>query len=364
MITVSSITDYLEQWAPPALAEDYDNVGLLLGRSERIVSKILVSLDVTEDVVHEAASLGCELIVSHHPVLFRGLKKIAGQNYVARTVELAIEKKIGLYAIHTNLDNIDSGVNQQIAHLLGLSNTQILHPKVNELMHLTFFVPQEAHEKVLKAVHLAGAGQVGQYSECSFSIEGEGRFTPGNTANPTIGQREIAEKVQEKRIDVLVPGLLQNQVLNALFQSHPYEEVAFFITPTLNKWQQAGSGMIGELPAALQWNQFVSLIKNTFGIQFIKHTRPPHTVKKVAVCGGSGIFLLPEAISQKADVFITADVKYHEFFDADGRIALVDVGHYESEQFTSHLIVERLSVNFPNIAVLLSTVRTNPVFYA
>lgn len=364
MQTIGSVIDFLEQWAPPALAEDYDNVGLLVGRPERKVTKILVSLDATEDVVDEAIRTNCELVVSHHPILFRGIKRLNGQNYVARTVEKAIENQVGLYAIHTNLDNVETGVNARIAEELGLINPRILQPKAGLLLHLTFFVPPDAEDRVLSALHQAGAGEVGNYFGCSFSSEGSGRFTPDVAANPAIGQRGRPESVREKRVDILVPEHCKTLVIKALVENHPYEEVAYFLSPTENQWHQTGSGMIGDLPAEVHWEAFVPLLKSAFGLDYIKHTLPPPKVKRIALCGGSGFFLLKEAIRQKADVLVTSDIKYHEFFDAENRLALVDIGHYESEQFTSHLLVERLSANFPNIAVLLSNVRTNPVFYA
>ena len=363
--TISSVSQFLEAWAPPSLAEDYDNVGLLVGQQERSVSKILVSLDVTEAVVDEAISEGCELIVSHHPILFKGLKRLNSQSYVARTVEKAIENRIGLYTLHTNLDNVSTGVNQKMAHQLGLKALKILRPKIGEILQLSFFVPQQNRETVLSALHAAGAGQIGNYSECSFSSEGLGRFKPGDGANPTIGNTGQREEVAEFQIQVSFPKYLKNKVLKALFEAHPYEEVAYFLSETQNSWQDVGSGMIGSFTEPIYWDDFSKMVKQQFGLQFLKYTQvvSPH-IRKVAVCGGSGFFLLNDAKAAGADVFITSDVKYHEFFDAEGKIILMDIGHFESEQFTSQLIVEQLSANFRNIAVLLSKVRTNPVFYA
>lgn len=363
--TISAVSQFLENWAPVSLAEDYDNVGLLAGKPERSVSKILVSLDTTEDVVNEAISHGCELIVSHHPILFKGLKRLNGQNYVARTVERAIENKIGLYAIHTNLDHIRTGVNHQMAQRIGLQDVKILRPKTDQLLCLSFFVPETSLEVVLTAVHQAGAGNIGNYSECSFTVEGLGRFKPSNAANPSVGQQDILEEVVERKVEVILPKNVKKRVLEALFKAHPYEEVAYFLTETQNPWQEVGSGMLGHLAEAMAWFDFVKLIKKQFGLQFVKHTSVhKESVQTIAICGGSGYFLLQDAKAKGADVFITSDIKYHEFFDAEGQIVLMDIGHYESEQFTSQLLLEQLSANFPNIAVLLSKVRTNPVFYA
>jgi dinuclear metal center YbgI/SA1388 family protein len=361
----SDIIAFLDNWAPPTLAEDYDNVGLLVGKKDKPVSKILVSLDATEGVVQEAIDLGCELIVSHHPILFKGLKKLNGQNYVARTVEKAIQNQIGLFAIHTNLDAVQSGVNFKMAAKLGLQNLKPLRPASGKLIQLSFFVPVPDKEKVLSAIHLAGAGNIGNYSQCSFSTEGLGRFLPNQNSNPRLGNIGKLEEVQEFKIEIILPKHLKSKVLSALFASHPYEEVAYFITEIENQWQDAGSGMIGFLSKAISKAQLIELVKEKFNLKMLRFTgTEKESFQKIAICGGSGFFLLQDAIAQQADVYITSDIKYHEFFDAEGRLMLMDIGHFESEQFTSELIMEKLSNQFPNIAVLLSKTVTNPVFYA
>ncbi len=361
----SDILSFLDAWAPPALAEDYDNVGLLVGKKEAEVRKILVSLDTTEEVVNEAEALGCELIVSHHPILFKGLKKLNGQNYVARTVEAAIRKNIGLLAVHTNLDAVKSGVNKKMAERLDLQNLKPLRKAKEKLLQLSFFVPGENREKVLEAIHAAGAGQIGNYSHCSFSNEGTGQFLPNASSNPFLGQVGMLESVKESRVEVILPIYLKNKVLQALFESHPYEEVAYFLTALENEWQDAGSGMVGELPGEMEKGEFIQLVKRRFDLKMLRFTQShAQKVKKVALCGGSGFFLLGDALASGADAYLTSDIKYHEFFDAEGRLMLMDLGHFESEQFTSELIFEKLSIQFPNIAVLLSKVRTNPVLYA
>lgn len=365
MNSINEIADFLEDWAPLKLAEDYDNVGLLVGKSSALISKILVSLDVTEDVIEEAISTGCQLVVSHHPVLFQGIKRLNGQNYVARTIEKAIRAGISIYAIHTNLDNVSSGVNKKMADVLGLVNTKILRPVPQKLLNLSWFTPIKNSQFVQDEVHKAGAGNIGNYSDCSFSTQGIGQFRPNEQANPHIGEIGKTEKVSEIKSEVVLPEYLKNKVLNALFKAHPYEVVAYSITRLENEWQDVGSGMVGELPEGKPWNQFVLDLKNSFGIQVFNHTKPmKEVIKKVALCGGSGFFLLPDSIRAGADVFITSDIKYHQFFDAEGRITLVDMGHYESEKFTSNLLMDKLSNHFPNIAVILSQTRTNPVFYA
>ena len=363
--TIAEVCRFLENWAPPAFAEDYDNVGLLVGNQNREVSRILVSLDATEQVVDEAIAQGSNLVVSHHPILFKGLKKLNGQSYIARTVEKAIRHDVGLYAIHTNLDNIQTGVNHKIGEKLGVKQMEILRPSRGKLLHLSVFVPFANQEAVLMALHQAGAGQLGNYKNCSFSAPGTGRFLPGENTTPAIGKPGSAETVDEMRIEVIFPNHLKTKILKALFDAHPYEEVAYFLSPLENEWSETGSGMVGLLNKPVPVADFIGQVKSAFGLAVVKHTQPrAEAVEKIAWCGGSGFFLLGDAKKAGADVYLTADIKYHEFFDAEGDLMLADIGHYESEQFTSECIVEQLSKQFPNIAVLLSKVRTNPVFYA
>lgn len=364
-IRIEDVTAFLEGWAPGSYAENYDNVGLLVGRHHNPVSRVLVSLDVTEAVVDEAIKRNCELIISHHPLIFGGLKRLTGQDYVARTVEKAILNGINLLAIHTNLDNVKSGVNHKMAEVLGLEETRILRPVKGNLLKLTWFTPENRHLEVLSKVHQAGAGQIGDYSHCSFSSPGVGRFLPEVGSNPRLGEVGKAEEVNEIKAEVIIPENLQIPILNALFQAHPYEEVAYFLTRLENQWQEIGSGMVGIFEDEMDWPSFSQLLKDKFNLSTFRHTKAGFSkIKKVALCGGSGFFLLGDALKAKADVFLTSDIKYHQFFDADDKVVLVDLGHFESEQFTSYLILEKLSNHFPNIAVLLSEVRTNPVFYA
>jgi dinuclear metal center YbgI/SA1388 family protein len=366
-MTNREISRFLETWAPLGTAEDYDNAGLLTGRADAPVGRILVSLDATEAVIQEAIDRKCSLVVSHHPILFKGLKKLMGQNYAARAVEMAIRNGISLYAIHTNLDNADTGVNYILAEKLGLKTDtlKILRPMVQRLIKLSYFVPIENHEDVLKAVHAAGGGQIGKYYDCSFSVEGRGRFTPGEGCNPALGAIGVPEEVLEYKVDIIVPDVQFPTLLSALREAHPYEELAYFASPVMNEWADKGAGMLGELPEEMNFADFVSMVKNSLGLSMLKHTRPlKERVKKIALCGGSGFFLLPDAKAAGADVYLTADVKYHEFFDAEDRLVLMDAGHYETEQFTSEGIVRKLSAQFPNIAVLLSETKTNPVYYA
>ncbi len=364
MIRIKDITDHLEQWAPPAYAESYDNVGLLVGDKATEVSGIMVSLDCTEAVVKDAMDKGCNLIVSHHPILFKGLKKLTGANYVERTILMAIRNDIAIYAIHTNLDNVSNGVNKRLADRLGIMNQRILLPKQSALQKLTFFVPKDDATTVSQALFSAGAGTIGDYQNCSFTSDGFGRFTPAEGADPHIGKKGEPTEVSESRVEVMYPAYLQGKVVNALKEAHPYEEVSYFIHNLENKNQYIGSGIIGELSDPTHIDAFLDNIKYKMDISGLRHTKKhKDVVKRIAVCGGSGSFLLPVAKAQQADVFITADFKYHEFFDAEEDILIADIGHYESERFTIDLIAENIREKFSTFATHLTQVNTNPIFY-
>jgi len=362
--TIKSIIESLETWAPLAYQEAYDNCGLLTGNPSEDATGVLVSLDCTEAVVDEAIAQSCNLIIAHHPILFKGLKKLTGQNYVERVLIKAIRNEIAIYAMHTNLDNVQTGVNRKIAERLGLKNIRVLSPKKNVLTKLVTFIPKDHLEKVTTALHEAGAGQVGNYRNCSFSLEGEGRFMPTGDANPLVGNLNQLEKVEEVRVEVLVESHNQRKVLMALKLSHPYEEVAYYITPLENENQEVGAGVIGELENLEDSGAFLKGLKQKMNTDCVRHTSIiKDKIKKVAVCGGAGSFLLQAAIAQGADVFVSADFKYHEFFDADNRIIIADIGHYESEQFTKELIGAFLSEKFPTFAIAFSKVLTNPITY-
>lgn len=362
--TIKDITDYLEALAPRAYQESYDNCGLLTGSPIEEVRGIIVTLDCLENIVDEAIANNCNLIVAHHPILFQGLKRLTGQNYVERTIIKAIKNNIAIYAAHTNLDNVDWGVNKRIADKIGLKNTKVLVPKSNSLLKLTTFIPKEARGKVLDALHQAGAGHIGNYLNCSFQVMGEGTFLPSIHSNPTIGEIGKQEWVEEARVEVIVPTPLKQKVLNALFESHPYEEVAYYLSNLENENQQVGAGMIGELEKPIEPIVFLNGLKDTMITSCIRHTAIlPKKINKVVVCGGAGSFLLSNAISAGADIFVTADFKYHEFFDADGKIMVADIGHYESEQFTKDLLAEVLSKKFTTFATTFSKTNTNPISY-
>lgn len=361
---IKEITDYLESIAPLSLQESYDNAGLLTGNAEAECNGIITSLDVTESVIEEAVQKKCNLIVAHHPIIFRGIKKLNGKNYVERTIIAAIKNDIAIYAIHTNLDNVAEGVNKKIAEKIGIQNCHSLLPKQATLQKLVTFAPVKNAQAVRNALFRAGAGAIGKYEECSFNVEGTGTFKANKGSNPFAGNIGEIHHENETRIEVIVPSWLQAKVVASLKKAHPYEEVAFYIHSLENVQAGVGSGLIGELKESMPEMQLLETIKSSFGLSLIKHTRLlGKPVTKIAVCGGAGIFLLPNAMAAGAQVYITSDIKYHEYFDADERILLADIGHYESEQFTTELLTDFLHQKFPNFAVLKTEMNTNPVKY-
>lgn len=363
-LTLKEITSYLESIAPLNFQESYDNSGLQVGSPESAIKSILLTIDVTGEVIDEAIRLGCNLIISHHPLIFSGLKKLTGRNYTERAVIKAIKNDISIYASHTNLDSMEEGVNAKICEKLGLADCKILQPASGQLKKLATFVPKDFAEKVRTAIFDAGAGHIGNYDLCSFNAEGLGSFRGGENSNPFAGVKGSLHFEKEVRIETIFPQFLQEKIIGALIASHPYEEVAYDIYPVENKYGKAGMGMVGSLDSPQVEEDFFRNIKKAFKTKIIKHTKlSGNLVKRVAVCGGSGSFLLQNAIAAKADVFITADFKYHQFFDAEGKIVIADIGHYESEQFTKELFYELLLKKFPTFAVRLSEINTNPVFY-
>ena len=361
---LKKIVNFIESKFPLALQEPYDNCGLTYGNLDTEIIGILVCLDVTEEVVAEAIQKKCNLIVSHHPVIFQGLKNITGKSMNQRVIESCIQNQVYLYALHTNLDNHYKGVNYQIANKIGLKNLKTLAPKDDTLLKLVVYVPEAKKEAIDHALFQSGAGSIGNYSECSFNVKGEGSFTPSKEANPSFGKQEKNEKIDEIRAEYIVRHTDLKSVLSAMRKHHPYEEVAHDIIPIQNTNPEIGSGMLGEITETMDEHDFLKKIKSVFDLSILKHTaflKKP--IKNVAVCGGSGAFLLEHAKKSRADVFITSDFKYHEFFDAENQILILDIGHWESEQFTSNLIRDFLNEKFSNFAIHLTEVNTNPVNY-
>ena len=359
---VKDVTKYLEKIAPLHLQESYDNSGLQVGDYKSEVKGVLVSLDVTLEVIDDAINQQCNLIVSHHPIIFGEIKNVTKSSLTGSIVFKAIKNNINIYAIHTNLDNVPNGVNSKIAEVIGLKRKKILLPKQN-LLKLVVFVPESHSEKVSQALFRSGAGNIGNYKNCIFSSTGEGSFLPTSGSNPYKGKEGRLEKVKEEKLEVIFPDYLLSNIIQSMNSAHPYEEVAYDIFKLLNN-SNTGSGMIGELEKPIDELEFLNLIKKKFHAAGLRHTKLINRpIKKVAICGGSGSFLLKNAMLENADIFITSDYKYHQFFEAENKILIADIGHYESEQFTIDLISEFLMKKFTNFAIRLTTVNTNPINY-
>jgi dinuclear metal center YbgI/SA1388 family protein len=364
MKSIVEIASMLETWAHISLQENYDNCGLLVGDGNHICKGIMITLDCTEKVVEEAIETGCNMIIAHHPIIFKGLKKINPSSDAERAIIKAIQHNISIYAIHTNLDNVKHGVNAKIAQKLGLINTQILRAVPNNLSKLITFVPSSHHQQVLSALHQSGAGHIGAYSHCSFNTEGIGTFKASANANPFIGEIEKIAQVSEVKVEVVFPVHLQSAVLKHLLSAHPYEMPAFDIIQLNQSYGEIGGGMIGDCPVELSEESFLELLKRSMNTRVVR-TSPllGKKIRKVALCGGSGSFMIGDAKKSKADVYVTSDVKYHEFFEADNKILIADINHHDAEYFTKELIFEYLSEKIANIAILLSKVNTNPISY-
>ncbi|MDR3651897.1 MAG: Nif3-like dinuclear metal center hexameric protein [Paludibacter sp.] len=361
---VESICELIEEVAPLALQESYDNAGLLVGDSQMEVTSVLICIDITEEVISEALQKKCNLIVSHHPLIFSGIKKLTGQNEVQRCVAIAIKNDIAIYAAHTNLDNVLSGVSGKMAEKIGLKNIQILQPKQNLLLKLISFVPKLHSYGVRQALFEAGAGQIGNYDYCSFNAEGIGTFRANENAQPFVGNFDELHSEPETRIEVVLPHYRKYHVLNALLKTHPYEEPAYDFIPLQNSWNQVGAGVVGELEEVEDELVFLNRIKSIFDNPTIRHTSLlDKKIKRVALCGGSGSSFLQDAINAKADIYISGDFKYHEFFEAQKQILIADIGHFESEQFTKDIFFEIITKKMPTFAVQISDSKTNPINY-
>lgn len=363
MLKLREIISFLEKMAPPALQESYDNSGLITGHADMEISGAVICLDSTPEVIEDAIAKGCNLVIAHHPIIFSGLKKINGKNYIERAIIKAIKHDVAIYAIHTNLDNVIDGVNGEICRRLGLTDKRILSPKSGTLRKIVVFVPEDHKSNVMDAMFSAGAGNISDYSECSFSSPGTGTFKAGENSSPFVGGKGERHHEPEARLEMIFPAYLTNKIVDAARSVHPYEEMAYDIYELANKSVQTGSGMIGRLAEPMDGESFLRFLKQNMNCKVIRHTQfLERPVSTIAVCGGSGSFLIGESISSGADVLVTSDIKYHQFFDADGKIMIADIGHYESEQFTIQLIHNRIAEKFPTFATHLSGV-TNPVLY-
>jgi dinuclear metal center YbgI/SA1388 family protein len=361
---LKNIISELEKFAPISLQETYDNCGLLTGNKEQQITGAILCLDCTEDVIEEAINRNCNLVIAHHPIVFVGLKKLNGSNYVERTIIKAIQNNIAIYACHTNLDNVKLGVNNKIAQKIGLINTEILAPKKSTINKLVTFVPTLNLENVRTALFNAGAGNIGNYANCSYALEGIGSFKANENANPFVGEIGKVHFEKESRLEVIFESYKEQKIIAALKENHPYEEVAYDLYNLENFNNEVGSGLIGELPIPMTENDFLNHLKIVFNLKSVKHTKfLEKKIQKVSLCGGSGSFLLKNAICLKSDIYISSDFKYHEFFDAENSILIADIGHYESEQFTPEIFYEIISNKFPTFALYLTEINTNPVNY-
>ncbi|KUG08986.1 Nif3-like dinuclear metal center hexameric protein [Solirubrum puertoriconensis] len=363
-VTVQDLTRALEAWAPLPFQESYDNAGLQCGDPQMLVKGVLIALDCTPAIIDEAVRRGCNMVVVHHPVIFQPLKRLTGSTEVERTIMRALRLDVAVYAAHTNLDNVRHGVSRKLGEKLGLQNLRVLDPKPGLLAKLITYVPAAHTDAVLQALYAAGAGQIGDYHDCSFRLDGTGTFTPGPGTNPYEGTVGKPQTAPEQRVEVLLPLHLQHKALGALRQAHPYEEVAYEVVKLENVHQDVGSGMVGELPEALSAKEFLRLLRERLHVPVVKHTEHHAVIRKVALCGGAGSFLTKKAVAAGADAYVTGDIKYHEFFAPEGKLMLCDVGHYESEQYTNELFRELLTEKFARtFAVLLAETPTNPVRY-
>lgn len=361
---LSSLVNSLEEFAPNVLQESYDNAGLIYGKLTDEVSKALICIDVTPEIIEEAKQHKCDIIIAHHPLIFRPIKKLNGSNMVETVLIDCIKSNIRLYAMHTNLDNLPYGVNAKLAEVLNIINTKILSPGGSKLNKLVTFCPIDHAEKVRSAIFEAGAGHIGNYDSCSFNTDGKGSFRALENSNPFVGEKGKIHFENEIRIETIVPDFLLLKVLHSMMAAHPYEEVAYDIYPLENKSEITGAGMIGELKEEMEITQFLEFVKQKLKAKTLKHNKLiSQKVKKVAICGGSGAFLINRAARAKADVFISADIKYHDYFEHLGDMTIVDAGHYETEQYTKDLIHTFLTEKFPTFAVRKSETDTNPVSY-
>jgi dinuclear metal center YbgI/SA1388 family protein len=361
---IQDIIRALEELAPPAFQEPYDNAGLTVGDKNAEATGILCTLDVTDEVLEEALRLKANMIVSHHPVIFTGMKSLTGKTFNERIVIRAVKNDIALYACHTNIDNVASGVNSKICEKLGLTQCRILSPLKGRLVKLVTFVPEKFADKIRATLFENGAGHIGNYDSCSFNTQGTGTFKGGDNTNPFAGEKGKLQHEKEIRIETILPDHLTDRVVRGLLDSHPYEEVAYDLYPLRNDFVHAGSGMIGELESPLPKDDFFRKLKNTFDLPVIKYAGDSKDkFMKIAVCGGAGSFLIQKAIRAKADVFLTGDIKYHQYFDAEDKITICDIGHYESEQFTKEIFYHFLTKKFSNFAVHLSRSNSNPIKY-
>lgn len=361
---IKELVSALERFAPLPLQDGFDNAGLQIGLTDAEATGALLCLDVTEAVLDEAIALGYNLVISHHPLIFKGYKSITGRDYVERCILKAIKNDIVIYSAHTNLDNAQGGVNYKIAEKMGLKNLKVLEPKENSLVKLVTFVPNAQADRVREALFAAGCGSIGNYDSCSYNLKGEGTFRANEGTHPFCGTVGELHHEDEVRIETILPAYKKAEVVRALLSVHPYEEPAFDLYPLQNDWGQAGAGVVGELAEPETELEFLKRIKKIFEVGCVRHNKlTGREIQKVALCGGAGAFLLPRAIRAGADVFVTGEIRYHDYFGHEDEILMAEIGHYESEQYTKEIFYSIIRDLFPNFALQMSKINTNPIKY-
>ncbi len=364
VMKLKELCSYLDSAVPLSFQEGYDNSGLQIGQPDKEINSALLTVDVTEEVIAEAKNEGCEIIVSHHPVIFHALKKITGKSFTEKIVLSAIRNDIAIYSSHTNLDNAPNGVNAKMAEKIGLVNIKVLSPLKNKLLKLVTFIPEDHVLKVRDAIFNAGAGVIGKYDRCGFTVSGEGSFRAGEGTIPFVGEKGKIHIEKEVRFETILYSQFKDNVIEALLETHPYEEVVYDLYPVENDNADAGSGCTGELPEAVSEQEFLKLISSVFGARGVRHSQlTGRKIKKVALCGGSGAFLIGDAIAGNADAFVTGEIKYHAYFESENKVLLVDCGHYETEKFSTEILYDLIIKKFPKFAVRFSKINTNPINY-
>jgi dinuclear metal center YbgI/SA1388 family protein len=361
---LEELSNYLDSAIPLSFQEEYDNSGLQVGLPGKEIASALLTIDITEAVLDEAVRKGCNLIISHHPLIFGGVKKITGRTYQERIIYKAIREDLSIYSAHTNLDTVSFGVSRKMAEKINLQDVKVLVPLKNKLLKLVTFIPASHLEKVREALFEAGAGVIGNYDKCGFTVDGTGSFRAGQGAKPFSGEPGKMHFEHEIRFETVIFSHMKTEVIRALLSSHPYEEVAFDLYPIDNDYIEAGLGCIGELDEPVTEADFLRQLSVVFETECVRYSNlTGRSVRKVAICGGSGSSLIRNAIDSGADAFITADIKYHSFFDADNKIMLADIGHFESEKFTTEILYDLIIKKFPKFAVRFSETNTNPINY-
>jgi dinuclear metal center YbgI/SA1388 family protein len=361
---LKEICSYLDLAVPLSFQEGYDNSGIQVGFPEKNVHSALITLDVTEAVIDEAIETGCDLIISHHPVIFNSIKRLTGRSFTEKIIIKAIQKEIAIYSAHTNLDVYSSGVSRKMAEKLTLKNIKVMSPLKGKLLKLVTYIPEMHIEKVREALFEAGAGVVGNYDKCGFAVPGTGSFRGGENTTPFIGEKGKMQYEKEIRFETILFSHLKDKVIEALIEVHPYEEVAYDLYLLENGSSEIGLGCVGHFDDSIDEMDFLKLVSSVFNAKGLRYSRlTGKQIKNVALCGGSGASLLNVAIATGADAFITSDIKYHNYFDSDSKILLVDTGHYESEKFSTEILYELINKKFPKFAVRFSEKNTNPINY-